>query len=462
MGDTVTQCPNCETSFRVSPEQLEVADGRVRCGQCMHVFTALDHASHPQQSSAVSSGFGADGAEPDPWRGVSEEPVEAVQAELKQADDGIELGEDEFSSDELSDGEFDDAELGGDESGAVSLEDEQLDDDELLFDDLGPRKEKDVVAEELLRRSAMRDSEFDASFFDSLNDTDLVEDGKEDRLPMPPLARHEEDDDSDPALWDEPPVPQRDQDSDTRWAMELIDDLHQDKESGELPTTVATGGRGYGPAARTIVDDFSLDEHTELDSFNVGGHIDRQLDNLGGFADDYGQPDAGYSDFDAARRGGWFWALGTLLLTLLLGAQFLVFNFNTLATDNRFRPTLARVCAALPCEIPVLENLQKISFEKLVVRSHPDKTRNNALIVDVIVTNRAKFAQPFPALQLTFSDLREKVVAKQIFYPSEYLHGELSGLTLMPSKNPIHLELDIEDPGPDAINYKLKLVRGYD
>ncbi|MGI9287068.1 MAG: DUF3426 domain-containing protein, partial [Pseudomonadales bacterium] len=302
-------------------------------------------------------------------------------------------------------------------------------------------------AEELLRRDALRDSEFDATFFDSLNDSELEEDD-ETRLALPPLTPQGESDDTDPALWDEPPVPPRNQDSDTRWAMELIDDLHRDKNED-------------APAVHSVADGFSLDDATELDSFNVSGDIDRQFDNLGGFADDYGQPDASYaSDFDSARRGAWLWALGTLLLVLALAAQYVVFNFNTLATDDRFRPVLKRACATLPCELPVLEDLKKISSEKLVVRSHPDKS--DALMVDVIITNRAKFAQPFPALELTFSDLRGKVIATQSFYPSEYLHGELSGMTLMPSRNPIHLELDITDPGSAAINYKLKLVKGYD
>lgn len=38
----LTRCPACETHFRVTPEQLKVRSGRVRCGECQHVFNALD------------------------------------------------------------------------------------------------------------------------------------------------------------------------------------------------------------------------------------------------------------------------------------------------------------------------------------------------------------------------------------------------------------------------------------
>jgi predicted Zn finger-like uncharacterized protein len=37
----VTQCPECGTAFNVTPEQLFVRDGRVRCGQCKSVFDGL-------------------------------------------------------------------------------------------------------------------------------------------------------------------------------------------------------------------------------------------------------------------------------------------------------------------------------------------------------------------------------------------------------------------------------------
>lgn len=39
-----TQCPTCKTVFRVTPEQLAAANGKVRCGRCMLVFEAQAHA----------------------------------------------------------------------------------------------------------------------------------------------------------------------------------------------------------------------------------------------------------------------------------------------------------------------------------------------------------------------------------------------------------------------------------
>ena len=43
-----TQCPKCETRFRVTDEQLSVARGKVRCGNCMNVFNAIEHQAMPE------------------------------------------------------------------------------------------------------------------------------------------------------------------------------------------------------------------------------------------------------------------------------------------------------------------------------------------------------------------------------------------------------------------------------
>lgn len=41
----ITRCPNCATSFKVTPDQLRQASGWVRCGRCRNVFEALLHTA---------------------------------------------------------------------------------------------------------------------------------------------------------------------------------------------------------------------------------------------------------------------------------------------------------------------------------------------------------------------------------------------------------------------------------
>ena len=48
----ITHCPQCETAFKVSPQQLEAAKGWVRCGRCAHVFEA--HLHFEEQAPVIT------------------------------------------------------------------------------------------------------------------------------------------------------------------------------------------------------------------------------------------------------------------------------------------------------------------------------------------------------------------------------------------------------------------------
>lgn len=60
----VTQCPHCQTSFRVTHHQLSVARGVVRCGNCLQVFNAAKQLL--EQNRAASDRGAAPPAEPAP------------------------------------------------------------------------------------------------------------------------------------------------------------------------------------------------------------------------------------------------------------------------------------------------------------------------------------------------------------------------------------------------------------
>lgn len=51
----LTQCPNCQTIFRVTSEILRVADGQVRCGRCQRQFDALERLIEENEEEIESS-----------------------------------------------------------------------------------------------------------------------------------------------------------------------------------------------------------------------------------------------------------------------------------------------------------------------------------------------------------------------------------------------------------------------
>ena len=52
----VTSCPECTTTFRISPQQLKQREGQVRCGKCRAVFNAFKSlATMPDDGTAATS-----------------------------------------------------------------------------------------------------------------------------------------------------------------------------------------------------------------------------------------------------------------------------------------------------------------------------------------------------------------------------------------------------------------------
>jgi predicted Zn finger-like uncharacterized protein len=156
------------------------------------------------------------------------------------------------------------------------------------------------------------------------------------------------------------------------------------------------------------------------------------------------------------RLPNWGWALLTLLLLISLAAQLAYFRFDSLSKREPWRGIYARLCPILNCRLPPLVDLGAIRTSNLVVRSHPQM--EGALVVDAVLLNTAPFAQPFPSLLLNFSDLKNQPVASRLFSPRDYLQGELAGRTQMPIGNPVHIAIEIVDPGKEAVNYELHIA----
>jgi predicted Zn finger-like uncharacterized protein len=82
----LTRCPACSTHFRITPAQLKIRSGSVRCGECQFVFNALDSLiEEPIVMSAPMATVTAPPA-PTPER-VPEVPEElsALQRETHEA-----------------------------------------------------------------------------------------------------------------------------------------------------------------------------------------------------------------------------------------------------------------------------------------------------------------------------------------------------------------------------------------
>ncbi|MDD0977402.1 DUF3426 domain-containing protein [Pseudomonas fontis] len=436
----VTQCPHCQTSFRVSHTQLSVARGVVRCGNCLQVFNAAKQLlEQSEASSAVvvsEQPVAPPASSPTP---AAPPPAPLVEPPAPEAPPAASQAQ--WSSTEVDLDQLDlDQEL-------ARLEQREIQ-PSLDFKASPPREDS------LSARRDGPDSD-DTHFPDSLfstpadeRESPLVEPEVPDE-PSPPLIEqpaasepHQPGERTEPTmsldlgdLDDEPPVsapeahphhPEHDQAHEPVLEQRLSARDDADIDAVEAPNNRHEPDLGVLPARprkEALVD--LVDDPLQLEWQKPRSNWGRRL----------------------------LWSLLILLASAALAGQYIAYHFDELARQDQYRPWFQQLCPSLGCKVPSKVDISRIKSSNLVVRSHPDFS--GALIVDAIIYNRAPFSQPFPLLELRFADLNGQLIASRRFKPGEYLSGELAGSGEMPSQTPIHIALDILDPGPKAVNYSL-------
>ncbi|WP_028632768.1 DUF3426 domain-containing protein [Pseudomonas parafulva] len=442
----VTQCPHCQTSFRVTHHQLSVARGVVRCGQCLQVFNAAKQlleqnraqaGSTPVAPAADSEGAAAPASQPvvaaapvEPVAGEPADTPEAALARTTQALDELDL----------------DMELERLERRGQSPQSRPANADGGL--------------------QARRDEPHAQDPADDLFGTATDEPLEPQQAAAAPLLS-------------EPPPPGLVPGERTEPTFTGSLDLDADDEPTLQRGVVIEDEPHRDPPMRTDPDDVPIQGLSALDDEPPALHISARDDDdatphtvagerlepgLSGKPERPRRKEPLVDVVDDPLQLGWekpapnwgkriLWTILTLLAAGLLALQYVWFHFDELARQDQYRPLFENICPAVGCQVPSRVDIARIKSSNLVVRSHPDF--KGALIVDAIIYNRAPFAQPFPLLELRFADLNGQLIASRRFKPSEYLSGELAGRGEMPSQTPIHIALDILDPGPKAVNYSL-------
>ncbi|HEY5604625.1 MAG TPA: zinc-ribbon and DUF3426 domain-containing protein [Gammaproteobacteria bacterium] len=146
------------------------------------------------------------------------------------------------------------------------------------------------------------------------------------------------------------------------------------------------------------------------------------------------------------------WGLGSLMLMFVFLGQTVYFKHNELGQLSQLRPWIAFFCKHASCELTLLADIGQIELLGQDIRSHPSSKQ--ALLVSTTIINNAPFTQPYPGLQLNFSDMNGEKVAMRNFLPKDYLPSSINIAKGMESNIPIQIELEIVDPGKNAVNFE--------
>ncbi len=499
MNDTfITQCPHCQTSFRVKPAQLEVARGAVRCGACLKVFKAAQHkvgdsgvspstpaskapaaaptaapkpvtvpspsvsapaaprptAPAPSASTVPAQPSAKPAATPSvppaspstaavqlastaaPARAPSTPAATSPQAPVKPSKPEPDLDDSLLIHDDLDLSDLDlDEEIAKLEAQELSISQEFLSlssaptpAKQLLGDEVNESDDDERWAEALLKAEEDRQEPTFGSTPSGIRQVKTP--STPHKVAAKEAVERLQADQVDQLFASKAPTGVRKPKNDTLHAERDDSAAHDDVEEITLTTPAVSPSKVASTRHEPSLKSKSLYE--ELDDEPL------QLD--------WRKP---------KRRWGRavFWALLNVTAAAALLGQYAWYNFEALSRQDVWRPWLEQACPHLGCELPARIDPSLIKSSNLVVRSHPEFS--GALVVDAILYNRADYAQPFPMLELRFADINNQLLANRRFKPNEYLGGELAGAQSMPPQTPIHISLDILDPGSKAVNYSL-------
>lgn len=150
-----------------------------------------------------------------------------------------------------------------------------------------------------------------------------------------------------------------------------------------------------------------------------------------------------------------WWALGNVLLVLLLAGQLTFYFRDYLASNALLKPWLVRACQLAKCEIRPLQDPRQIELVEVEVAPHPKF--NRALSFSAVLVNRAVFSQPFPLLELSLTDTHGTQVVRRTFKPEEYLSQPALVAQGMSPNVAVSARLEFTQPEP-AAGYEVQLV----
>ncbi|MEW7985682.1 MAG: DUF3426 domain-containing protein [Candidatus Thiodiazotropha sp.] len=442
-----TQCQHCLTMFRITPEQLKAADGKVRCCQCNNVFNALHKlmesptsftndddlqeelaeidqngspaAPQPSNGDATSDGLVIESSlvsdseveksldaladEEPPVQQMGEESILEVDENssefdsqnqfLLERDDGLETEPDYFAA------------------GTESQMSELLDRDSasLLLEENGVDKRlAEVISFDNHDKESLAEPESSTSIEEPITGTD----------PANPVEVPADEEESTGTV-DESPAEEKSIPSDEKPEQEIAPEplpLEQDF----IPI-----------AEESIQPQDSLDEETR---FTFEEELERP------------QP--------SRYRG--YWIIGSLLLLLPLCGQITWYLRDSLVSHYAGRQILQGVCHLADCEVPVRRDTEQIIISDRALTAHPEKEGILSLKLEMV--NAAAFQQPFPRLQLSLYNDMGRIIARRTFLPDEYKADQYQSNPMMPKLRTMHVELELQDPGNEVTGFKFDFL----
>jgi predicted Zn finger-like uncharacterized protein len=396
-----SQCPDCQTRFRVTAEALRAARGTVRCGRCGSAFDALERLSDSIPATAAE---------------VALVPLQ-VGVSLDTAPTASASEEIHFSAEDLERVFVDERDWQA-QFGAPRLVASRIDSASAV-------DESPVVVDE------------DTSF------EDITLEGERIRIDTPAESGAPE---IDPDSTDSFEIPS-----------EIPESAYPDEDQAELEEMVKQLTGEFEPVQpRETPAPDAEPAVAALPEMRAAAVAELPLASQRWRPPP--QPAEASTEFEdePEARSTWgaiAWTAGSVILALALAAQLIHHYRQDLVRHPRFGAPLRAVYERLG--VPLMPNWDLAAFELRQWGNESEASGDGRMVVRASLTNRAAFAQPHPILRLELDDRFGATVATRDFEPGDYLKDPSQATRLIAPGSAAEAELLLADPGTEAVGYRL-------
>lgn len=358
-----TRCPHCQTAFRVASDQLKLRAGLVRCGTCKEIFNGIENLLHPDDDiPATSNASGAAAGSRWPLSDTPKAPIPTAPVAAVDQPAASTSGP---------------ALLSAPAAYAAGYTPVQLP---------APPHEPDSAS---LWLAASDDFDLEATRLPTADGLPEAQDegggGDRDRhdlgaaiaqpsmSPMPGLLR-----------------PSR------------IGDAHVSP-----PADAPSADTSADSPADSATEPLNADATLATDAIDEAEHV----------------PDFVAQDL---RRQGLrriarpLLAIASVVLALLLlGQMAYVFRTSIAANFPQTRSLLDDTCRMIGCSVGLPMQIDFVTIEASDFQPLPDK--RDQFVFTVLLRNRSATVQAWPSIELSLNDAADKLVARRIIAPRDYL-----------------------------------------
>ena len=392
-----TQCPQCETRFRITEVQLSAAEGNVRCGLCDEVFNAQHTESFKEDIKLPEI--------------IQDETIEDIEKKPTDSEHGEEFQQQETEQN-------------------TALETDDHDNAEINLDET-PSSDNDNVVEPDLEELDVEDLDIEDEL-DSKDNTD-----NEDKNEIQVESEEYDNNDIDVDELDPP------DDLDTELD---IDNLNQEDDAE--PEEIFLDEH-----ASDLDTDIEIDQDDEAEQPSDFFDDDNNQDSPQIIPDEL-REEVAANDVSIGKNIAWFGGILLLSTTLLL--QYFWLNRDQFVQHPSAQALIEKACLKFDCNKLTIRDPSNIELLTRNVFSHPNE--KNTLMISIVLQNNAKFSQPYPMLQVNFSDIRGDDVVARRFTPTEYLETKQEEYPLLQPGTDASFNLEIQDPGKQAITYEFNFL----